>query len=83
MPASRSRQWVIVPKGMYPEVRRHLPTSKLAKGIAPTWSDVNRFQFFSSSSDELTWSILQNPEWTQDNPTGEWATKCVDRWCCP
>ncbi|CAE6468878.1 unnamed protein product [Rhizoctonia solani] len=61
MPASRSRQWVIVPKGMYPEVRRHLPSSKLAKGAAAVWTD--------------------NPEWTQDKPTGEWAAKCVDRWC--
>ncbi|CAE6532298.1 unnamed protein product [Rhizoctonia solani] len=61
MPASRSRQWVIVPTGMYPQVRRHLPASKLVKGATPTWSD--------------------NPEWTQDKPTGEWAAKCVDRWC--
>ncbi|CAE6467109.1 unnamed protein product, partial [Rhizoctonia solani] len=61
MPASRSRQWVIVPKGMYPEVRRHLPASKLEKATAPTWTD--------------------NPYWTEIKPTGEWAAKCVDRWC--
>ncbi|KAH7345424.1 hypothetical protein B0J17DRAFT_624589 [Rhizoctonia solani] len=40
MAASRSRQRVIVPTGMYPEVRRHLPTSKLEKAIAPTWTDI-------------------------------------------
>ncbi|CAE7184485.1 unnamed protein product [Rhizoctonia solani] len=61
MPASRRRQLVIVPTGMYPEVRRHLPASRLEKGVAPTWND--------------------NSDWSQEKPTGEWAAKCVDRWC--
>ncbi|CAE6354710.1 unnamed protein product [Rhizoctonia solani] len=57
MPASRSRQWVIVPTGMYPEVRRHLPASKLEKGTAPNWNE--------------------NPAWTQEKPTGEWAANLL------
>ncbi|CUA70515.1 mitochondrial protein [Rhizoctonia solani] len=38
MPTSRRRQWVWVPKDAHSETRKHLPASKLEKGIVPTWT---------------------------------------------